>query len=159
MIHLHAVRDEESGGMEAAAGLDDGPCMPGLGSVALGGAGGRRWSWCQPPACRRRALGFFADDLVSAAGTRHLFATTGSRARRTLRTPVRAPSTCPVSMRGHAGPKPRGSARGRPRRRAFNSCAGQMSQLLTQLAGIISFSMCIRAIEHMEYQPVLEFLP
>ena len=36
--HLHAVRDEESGGMEAAAGLDDGPCMPGLGSVALGGA-------------------------------------------------------------------------------------------------------------------------
>ena len=63
--HLHAVRDEESGGMEAAAGLDDGPCMPGLGSVALGGAGGRRWSWCQPPACRRRVSASSADDFVS----------------------------------------------------------------------------------------------
>ena len=31
--HLHAVRDEKSGGMEAVAGLDDGSCMPGLGSV------------------------------------------------------------------------------------------------------------------------------
>ena len=62
--------------MEAAVGLDDGPCMSGLGSVALGGAGGRRWSWWHHPACRRRALSFFADELVSAAGTRHLFATT-----------------------------------------------------------------------------------
>ena len=51
--------------MEAAAGLDDGPCMPGLGSVALGGAGGRRWSWCQPPACRRRVSASSADDFVS----------------------------------------------------------------------------------------------
>ena len=105
--HLHAVRDEESGGMEAAAGLDDAPCMPGLGSVAPGGAGGRRWSWWQHPACRRRALGFLADDLVSAAGTRHLVATTGSRARRTPRTPVCASSTCPVSAHDFPGPKPR----------------------------------------------------
>jgi hypothetical protein len=132
--HLHAVRDEESGGMEAVAGLDDGPFMPGLGSVAPGGAGDRRWSWCQPPACRRRVSGIFADDLSSAVGTRHLVATTGSRAGRTPQTPVSAARTCPVSVRGHAGPKPRGSARGRPRRRAFNLRDVNMCQLLTQLA-------------------------
>ena len=75
--HLHAVRDEESGGMEAAAGLDDGPCMSGLSSVAPGGAGGRRWSWCHHPACRRRALGFLADDLVSAPRYPHRVPMTG----------------------------------------------------------------------------------
>ena len=94
--HLHAVRDEESGVMEAAAGLDDGPCMPGLGSVALGGAGGRRWSWWHHPACRRRALGFLADDLFSALRYPQIVATTGSRARRTPQTPVCASRTCPV---------------------------------------------------------------
>ena len=51
--------------MEAAAGLDDGPCMTGLGSVALGGAGGRRWSWCQPQACRRHVSASSANDFVS----------------------------------------------------------------------------------------------
>ena len=75
--HLHAVRDEESGGMEAAARLDGGPCMPDLGSVAPGGAGGRRWSWWQHPACRRRALGFLADDLVSAPRYPHHVPMTG----------------------------------------------------------------------------------
>ena len=75
--HLHAVRDEESGGMEAAARLDGGPCMPDLGSVAPGGAGGRRWSWWQHPACRRRALGFLADDLVSAPRYPHRVAMIG----------------------------------------------------------------------------------
>ena len=63
--HLHAVRDEESGGMEAAAGLDDGPCMSGFGSVAPGGAGSRRWSWWQHPACRPRVSASSADDFVS----------------------------------------------------------------------------------------------
>ena len=72
--HLHAVRDEESGGMEAAARLDDRPYMPGLGSVAPGGAGGRRWSWWQHPACR---LGFLADDLVSTPRYPHRVAMIG----------------------------------------------------------------------------------
>ena len=69
--------------MEAASGLDDGSCMPGLGSVAPGGAGGRRWSWCHHPACRRRALGFLADDLVSAARYQQIIATTEPRAGHT----------------------------------------------------------------------------
>ena len=51
--------------MEAALGLDDGSCMPGLGSVAPGGAGGRRWSWWQHPACRPRVSASSADDFVS----------------------------------------------------------------------------------------------
>ena len=85
------VRDEEAGGMEAAAGLDDGPCMPGLGSVALGGAGGRRWSWWHHPACRRRALGFLADDLVSAERYQQIVATTEPRAGHTQWVSVSAP--------------------------------------------------------------------
>ena len=85
--------------MEAAAGLDDGPCMPGLGSVALGGAGSRRWSWWHHPACRRRALGFFADDLVSAARYLQIVATTEPRACGTHRVSVSAVYTCLMTTR------------------------------------------------------------
>ena len=97
--HLHAVGDEDSGGMEAAAGLDDGPCMPGLGPVALGGAGGRRWSWWHHPACRRRALGFFADELVSAARYLQIVATTEPRAGHTQWVSVSVPGSCLVITR------------------------------------------------------------
>jgi hypothetical protein len=82
--------------MEAAAGLDDSPYMPDLGSVAPGGAGGRRWSWCQHPACLGDALGFFADVRFAAPRYPQIVATTGSRAGRTPQTPVSAASTCPV---------------------------------------------------------------
>ena len=101
--HLHAVRDEESGGMEAALGLDGGSCMPGLGSVAPGGAGGWRWSWWHHPPCLGDAHGFFADELFCAAGTRHLVATADSRAGHTQWVSVSVPGTCPVSLRAVYG--------------------------------------------------------
>ena len=42
------------------------------------------------------------------------------------------------TLTGCMVPRTRKSAGGRPRRRAFNSCAGEMSQLLTQLAECIT---------------------
>ena len=120
--------------MEAAAGLDDVPCMPDLGSVAPGGAGGRRWSWCQHPACRRRALGFLADDLVSAERYQQIVATTEPRAGHTQWVSVSVPGSCLMTTRDLPVPYTRCKTRGRPRRRAFNLRAGEMCQLFTQLA-------------------------
>ena len=120
--------------MEAASGLDDGSCMPGLGSVAPGGAGGRRWSWWHHPACRRRALGFLADDLVSAERYQQIVATTEPRAGHTQWVSVSVPGSCLMTTRDLPVPYTRCKTRGRPRRRAFNLLCGQMCQLLTQLA-------------------------
>ena len=121
--------------MEAAAGLDDGPYMPDLGSVAPGGAGGRRWSWCQHPACLGDALGFFADELMRTIRYLQIVATTELRAGHTQWVSVSVPGSCLMTTRDLPVPYTRCKTRGRPRRRAFNLRAGEMSELLTQLAG------------------------
>ena len=85
--------------MEAAAGLDDVPCMPDLGSVAPGGAGGRRWSWCQHPACLGDALGFFADELMRTIRYLQIVATTELRAGHIQWVSVSVPGSCLMTTR------------------------------------------------------------